>query len=194
MAVLVRPPLRVLDAGPVRRPFHHAAARVRLATSAGPLTVVSTHLNPYFGGWRRWEAQWLATTLRRGRSELALLAGDLNTLDPAVRHEERLAGLPMPYRRRHLRRDGRTVDTRAVSRLLTAGLVDLWTARPGAGRGRTGSDCTTGTGHRVAGMRAGLPARHAGLAARLCDAGCARRRRDHASDHTVVVDLELDPA
>ncbi|MEE3920254.1 hypothetical protein V2I01_24845 [Micromonospora sp. BRA006-A] len=60
------------------------------------------------------------------RGELALLAGDLNTLEPAVDHTARLAGLATAYRRRHLRRDGRTVDTRAVARLLDAGLVDLW--------------------------------------------------------------------
>ncbi|MFU8875814.1 endonuclease/exonuclease/phosphatase family protein [Micromonospora sp. SL4-19] len=126
VAVLVRAPLRVLRSGRVRRPFHHAAARVQVATGAGPLTVFSTHLNPYSGGRRRMEADWLAVAIRRTGGPLALLAGDLNTLDPAVDHTARLAGLPTLYRRRHLRRDGRTVDTRAVSRLLDAGLVDLW--------------------------------------------------------------------
>ncbi|MGN9776479.1 endonuclease/exonuclease/phosphatase family protein [Micromonospora sp. H33] len=126
VAVLVRPPLRVLAAGRVRRPFHHAAQRVTVATDAGPLTVFSTHLNPYSGGRRLMEADWLAAALRRTGGELALVAGDLNTLDPSVDHTERLAGLPDRYRCRHLRRDGRTVDTRAVARLLDAGLVDLW--------------------------------------------------------------------
>ncbi|WP_200215245.1 endonuclease/exonuclease/phosphatase family protein [Micromonospora coerulea] len=132
VAVLVRPSLRVLSAGPVRRPFHHAAARVAVATQAGPLTVFSTHLNPYSGGRRRMEADWLAAALRRSGGPLALLAGDLNTLDPTVDHTARLAGLPALYQRRHLRRDGRTVDTRAVSRLLDAGLVDLWPRSGGA--------------------------------------------------------------
>ncbi|SCF29722.1 exodeoxyribonuclease-3 [Micromonospora viridifaciens] len=126
VAVLVRAPLRVLRAGRVRRPFHHATALLQVATEAGPLTVFSTHLNPYSGGRRRMEADWLAAAVRRTGGRLALLAGDLNTLDPAVDHTARLAGLPDLYRRRHLRRDGRTVDTRAVSRLLDAGLVDLW--------------------------------------------------------------------
>ncbi|BCJ57639.1 hypothetical protein Jiend_10610 [Micromonospora endophytica] len=125
VAVLVRPPWRVLSAGPVRRPFHHAAQRVTVATGAGPLTVLSTHLDPYSGTRRLVEAGWLAAALRPVRAGLALLAGDLNTLAPYADHTDRLARLPDAYRRRHLRRDGRTVDTRAVARLLAAGLVDL---------------------------------------------------------------------
>ncbi|MFR9779806.1 endonuclease/exonuclease/phosphatase family protein [Micromonospora sp. MS34] len=132
VAVLVRAPLRVLRSGRVRRPFHHAAVRVEVATAEGPLTVFSTHLDPYSGGRRRMEADWLAVTLRRTGGRLALLAGDLNTLEPAVDHDARLAGLAELYRRRHLRRDGRTVDTRAVARLLDAGLVDLWPYTGGA--------------------------------------------------------------
>ena len=127
VAVLVRPPLRTRAAGPVRRPFHHAAQRVELATAAGPLTVLSTHLDPYSGLRRRVEAGWLVAAVRRAPGELALLAGDLNTLDPGADHADRVARLPAAYRRRHLRRDGRTVETRAVARLLAAGLVDLWT-------------------------------------------------------------------
>ncbi|MEV4727635.1 endonuclease/exonuclease/phosphatase family protein, partial [Micromonospora humida] len=46
VAVLVRPPWRPSSAGPVRRPLHHAAQRVELATTAGPLTVLSAHLDP----------------------------------------------------------------------------------------------------------------------------------------------------
>ncbi|MFU8849715.1 endonuclease/exonuclease/phosphatase family protein [Micromonospora sp. SL1-18] len=137
VAVLVRAPLRMLRSGRVRRPFHHATAQVQVATGAGPLTVFSTHLNPWSGGRRRMEADWLAAAVRRTGGRLALLAGDLNTLDPTVDHTARLAGLPSRYRRRHLRRDDRTVDTRAVARLLDAGLVDLW-PHTGGGEGTAG--------------------------------------------------------
>ncbi|SCG72114.1 exodeoxyribonuclease-3 [Micromonospora coxensis] len=195
VAVLVRPPLRVRRAGPVRRPFHHAAARVVVDTSAGPLTVFSAHLSPYSGGRRRMEADWLAAAVRRAAGELTLLAGDLNTLDPTVDHTARLAGLPALYRRRHLRRDGRTVDTRAVSRLLAAGLVDLWPLR--AEDDADGLTVPTRHGGaEFAGMRLDYLLAGARLAA------CARRVRvvrggdaDHASDHyPVVAELELEPA
>ncbi|WP_328650299.1 endonuclease/exonuclease/phosphatase family protein [Micromonospora sp. NBC_00330] len=126
VAVLVRPPYRVVDAGSVRRPFHHAAARVVVATSAGPFTVLGTHLYPYSGGRRRMEVDWLVAAMRRDRGKLTLVTGDLNSLDPTVDHTARLAGMPTLYRRRHLRRSGGAVDTRAVARLLAAGLVDLW--------------------------------------------------------------------
>ncbi|MGC4770784.1 endonuclease/exonuclease/phosphatase family protein [Micromonospora sp. DT44] len=126
VAVLVRPPYRVLAAGPLRRPLHHAAARVVVSTPAGPLTVVGTHLYPYSGGRRRMEVDWLVAALRRAPGPLTLLAGDLNSLDPTVDHTARLDGLPALYKRRHLRRRGGAVDTRAVARLLAADLVDLW--------------------------------------------------------------------
>jgi exodeoxyribonuclease-3 len=195
VAVLVRAPLRVLRSGRVRRPFHHAAARVEVDTAAGPLTLLSTHLDPYSGGRRRMEADWLAATLRRTGGPLALVAGDLNTLEPAVDHTARLAGLDDRYRRRHLRRDGRTVDTRAVARLLDAGLVDLWR--------HTG-------GTEPAGLT--VPTRHGGaeFAAMRLDyllatpalADLTRAVRvvrddpaDTASDHyPVLADLALAPA
>jgi exodeoxyribonuclease-3 len=88
VAVLVRPPARVISARPVRRPFHHAALRLVVATDHGPLIVVGTHLRPYSGGWRRWEAGWLAAAAGgpaggpAGR--LALVLGDLNSLAPAA--------------------------------------------------------------------------------------------------------------
>ncbi|MGC5050913.1 endonuclease/exonuclease/phosphatase family protein [Micromonospora sp. DT48] len=125
VALLVAPAWPVLAAAPVRRPFHHAAQRVVVGTDAGPLTVLGTHLYPYSGTRRLVEARWAAAALRRSRDDLALLAGDLNTLDPYAGHADRVGRLPPAYRRRHLRRDGRTVETRAVARLLAAGLVDL---------------------------------------------------------------------
>ncbi|WP_436837349.1 endonuclease/exonuclease/phosphatase family protein [Micromonospora matsumotoense] len=223
VAVLVRPPWRTRSAGPVRRPFHHAAQRVQLATSAGPLTVLSTHLDPYTGLRRRVEAGWLVGAVRRAPGELALVAGDLNTLDPGTAHADRVARLPVAYRRRHLRRDGRTVETRAVARLLAAGLVDLWTHAGGpadlpraggpADLPRAGgpADLPRAGGSAEAGLTA--PTRHGGgvefsgmrldylfgtpaLAARLRDFQVVRGGdTEYASDHyPVVAELDLDPA
>ncbi|MFE9202898.1 endonuclease/exonuclease/phosphatase family protein [Micromonospora sp. NPDC007230] len=195
VAVLVRAPLRVLRSARVRRPFHHAAARVQVSTGAGPLTVFSTHLDPYSGGRRRMEAEWLAAAVRRTGGELALLAGDLNTLEPTADHTARLAGLSDRYRRRHLRRDGRTVDTRAVSRLLAAGLVDLWPDRGGSEPGGLTVPTRHG-GAEFAGMRLDYLLATPALAAlarqvRVVRGGDA----DTASDHyPVVADLVLDPA
>ncbi|MFE9691090.1 endonuclease/exonuclease/phosphatase family protein [Micromonospora sp. NPDC005806] len=195
VAVLVRAPLRVLRSGRVRRPFHHAAVRVEVATREGPLIVHSTHLDPYSGGRRRTEADWLAVAVRRTGGPLALLAGDLNTLEPAVDHAARLAGLSALYRRRHLRRDGRTVDTRAVARLLDAGLVDLW---PHLGGGEP-DGLTVPTrlgGAEFAGMRLDYLLATPELAALTREVRVVRGgHADTASDHyPVVADLALTPA
>ncbi|MEH1098844.1 endonuclease/exonuclease/phosphatase family protein [Micromonospora sp. CPCC 205561] len=194
VAVLLRPPLRALAATRVRRPFHHAAQRVTVATTAGPLTVLSVHLDPYLGLRRRVEAGWAAAALRRCPGEWGLLAGDLNTLDPIAEHAERVARLPVAYRRRHLRRDGRTVETRAVARLLAAGLVDLYAAAGPPDGGLTAP--TRHGGAEFSGMRLdylfGTPA----LADRVRDCRVLRGGdAEYASDHyPVVADLDLDPA
>jgi endonuclease/exonuclease/phosphatase family metal-dependent hydrolase len=140
------------------------------------------------------EADWLAATVRRTGGRLALLAGDLNTLDPTVDHTARLAGLSDLYRRRHLRRDGRTVDTRAVARLLDTGLVDLW---PHSG-GAEPDGLTVPTRHSRAAFAAmrldyllATPAlADLTRAVRVVRGGAA----DTASDHyPVLADLALTP-
>ncbi|MBQ1073546.1 endonuclease/exonuclease/phosphatase family protein [Micromonospora sp. C31] len=205
VAVLLRPPLRAIAATRVRRPFHHAAQRVTVATTAGALTVLSVHLDPYSGLRRRVEAGWAAAALRRAPGELALLAGDLNTLDPVAEHTDRVARLPAAYRRRHLRRDGRTVETRAVARLLAAGLVDLYAAaagrqRDGAATGPPDAGLTAPTRHgggaEFSGMRLDYLFGTAALADRVRDCRVLRGgETEYASDHyPVVADLDLDPA
>ncbi|WP_347405116.1 endonuclease/exonuclease/phosphatase family protein [Micromonospora sp. WMMD1082] len=188
VAVLVRPPWPVLDAAPVRRPFHHSAQRVVLGTDAGPLTVLGTHLHPYSGTRRLVEAGWAAAALRRDRAALALLAGDLNTLDPYAEHADRVGRLPPAYRRRHLRPDGRTVDTRAVARLLATGLVDLAAA----------AGPTVPTGHggvEFADMRLDYLLGTSALAARCTGARVVRGGdAEHASDHyPVLAEFDLSP-
>ncbi|MFG1778153.1 endonuclease/exonuclease/phosphatase family protein [Micromonospora sp. NPDC049048] len=200
VAVLLRPPLRALAATRVRRPFHHAAQRVTVATTAGALTVLSVHLDPYSGLRRRVEAGWAAAALRRAPGELGMLAGDLNTLDPVAEHTDRIARLPAAYRRRHLRRDGRTVETRAVARLLAAGLVDLYAAisPPDDGTADAGLTAPTrhGGGAEFSGMRLDYLFGTAALAERVRDCRVLRGGdTEYASDHyPVVADLDLDPA
>jgi exodeoxyribonuclease-3 len=191
VAVLVRPPLRIVGWSAVRWRLHHAAAAVRVPTTAGTLTVVSTHLNPMSPYRRMREARFLAARYRPGKGPV-LLAGDLNGLDPGTDHTARLAGLSGPYARRHRAADG-TADTRAIAAFQEAGFVDLW-PKVGEGDGLT-VPTTRGGGHEFAsvGMRLDYLLASAPVAAR---AGAARVLRgdeaEYASDHyPVTVDLDL---
>jgi endonuclease/exonuclease/phosphatase family metal-dependent hydrolase len=197
VAVLVRPPFPVLSARSVAKPFHHAAARVVVGTARGPLTVVGTHLHPHFGTRRLWEARWAAGALRG--AELGVVMGDLNALDPWTAHEERLARLPMPFRGRHLTLRGR-IDTRAVTALARAGLVDVFhAAEPQEAKAavtRRVESAPTGLGGKeFSGMRLDYLFATPALAAlvrdcRIVDGG----ETDVASDHyPVVADVDLDP-
>ncbi|MEV6371977.1 endonuclease/exonuclease/phosphatase family protein [Micromonospora musae] len=194
VAVLVRPPLRTLAAAPLRRPFHHAAGRVVLATDAGPLTVLGAHLTPYSGGWRRVEVDWLVRAVRRAPGELTVVGGDLNALDPATDHTEQLSRLQPRYRRRHLRRDGHTADTRAVGVLLGAGLVDLQRAFGGPDDGHTVP--TWHAGAEFVAMRLDYLLGSPALAARVREVRVVRGGvAEHASDHyPLVAEVELKPA
>jgi exodeoxyribonuclease-3 len=187
VAVLVRPPLRITRRTRMRVGMHHAAAGVVVPLGAGALTVVSTHLNPFSANKRRREAHRLAGMYN---SELTVLAGDLNTLDPGTDHADELERLPEQFRRRHLRPDGR-VDTRPVTELLTAGLQDLWTVA-GDGDGRT-APTTAGGGHEFSGMRLDYVLGGAAVAAVASDMRVVRGgATEHASDHyPVTVRLAL---
>ncbi|MDG4830154.1 endonuclease/exonuclease/phosphatase family protein [Solwaraspora sp. WMMD1047] len=206
VAVLVRPSARVISARPVRRPFHHAALRLVVGTDRGPLTVVGTHLRPYSGGWRRWEAGWLAAA-GGPAGRLALLLGDLNSLAPAAGdgpvpaagetpaaardQAERVHRLAPAYRTRHLRADGVTVDTRAIATLYDAGFVDLFRRAGDGGAGLT-VPTRLGGAEFSAGLRVdyilGTPA----VAERTRSCQVVRDGgADRASDHYPLV-AELD--
>jgi exodeoxyribonuclease III len=184
VAVFVRAGLPVLDAGPVRRPFHHAASRVVVSTPRGPLTVVGAHLHPHWSGRRLREARRLAAAVR-GRS-LAVVCGDLNGLDPDTDHAQRLRRLPRPYRLRHRRLTG-TVDTRAVAALGRAGLVDLGVA------GGVETAPTALGGAEFSGMRLDYVFATPAVAALVRDLRVVRGdEAETASDHyPVVADLDL---
>jgi len=188
VAVLVRSPLRIAGRSAVRWRLHHAAAVAVVPTSAGPLTVVSTHLNPFSPYRRLREARWLAA---RYASGLVLLAGDLNSLDPGTEHAARLARLGERYRRRHLGPDG-TADTRAIASLTAAGFTDLWRAA-GDGGGHTTPTTAGGPEFSAVGMRLDYLMASAAVAAGATHAHVVRGdEAEYASDHyPLAVDLDL---
>jgi len=166
VAVLVRPPLRIGRARSVTWRLHHAAA----AVTVGPLTVVSTHLNPWSGYRRYREATWLAARYRRGQ---VLIAGDLNACSPSDD--------PDP--------DEQRSDPRAIGALDAAGLIDLWRLA-GSGPGAT-VPTASGIGTSFRPMRIdyvfGTPA----VVPRVREVRVLRGGEiEHASDHyPVVVEL-----
>ncbi|MBE1488592.1 endonuclease/exonuclease/phosphatase family protein [Plantactinospora soyae] len=198
VAVLVRPPGRVDLARPVPRPFHHGAQRVVLETDRGPLTVLSTHLDPYSGRRRLREAGWLVAGARRAGPDrrplperLVLLMGDLNSLDPWSRHDERIARLRPEYRGRHLLPDGTTVDTRTIAALDRAGFLDLF-RRPGLAV-RDTVPTSQGGGAEFSGMRldyllATPPLARLAGPCRVVTGGTAESASDH---YPLVADFDL---
>jgi exodeoxyribonuclease-3 len=209
VAVLVRPPGRITATAAARWQLHHAAAVVTVATDRGPLTVVSTHLNPFSPDRRLREARWLLARYgpapaRFGRGpgwtgglaarvqRMIVVAGDLNALDPWSDHHERIARLRQPYRKRHLRDDDQ-VDTRTVAAFDAAGLGDVWRVA-GTGDGLT-APTTRGGGREFSGMRLDYVLASPPVVEL---ASCARVVRgdetEYASDHyplTVELDLRL---
>lgn len=201
VAVLVREPAAVTSAAPVRLPFHHAAEQVVVNTDRGRLTVIGTHLCPYSGRRRQREARWLAA--RVDPAHMALLLGDLNTLDPWTDHAERLRGLPEQFRSRHVMAgEGGEVDSRAIRVLAAAGLVDLYRVALADGRmDAGGKDYTAptehGGGQEFSRMRLDYilgTAPVATLTRRLMVVSGGET--EHASDHypvVAVLDLEVRP-
>jgi exodeoxyribonuclease-3 len=189
VAILARPPLVLSRTKAIRWQLHHAAAVAVVGTGRGPLTVVSTHLNPFSPYRRMREARWLSARYA-SRKKLVVLAGDLNALDPGTDHTEKLADLPRLYRHRHLAPDG-TADTRTMAAFGEAGFTDLW-AVAGSGDGRT-APTTRGGGAEFSGMRLDYVLASAPLAARARDVRVIRgNETEHASDHypvTATLDL-----
>jgi exodeoxyribonuclease-3 len=185
VALLARPPLELTRTSAVRRRLHHAAAVAVVPTSAGPLTVVGTHLHPFSPYRRMREARWLAAR-HASRTAPVLLAGDLNGLDPHTDHTAEVARLGPPYRRRHLAPDG-SVDTRAAAAFEQAGFVDL------AAAGGHTVPTTEGGGHEFARMRLDYVLGSPPVAALVRRARVVRGdETEYASDHyPLVVELDL---
>jgi exodeoxyribonuclease III len=189
VAVLVRRSLPVTATATVTWRLHHAASAVTIGTDGGPLTVVSTHLNPFRPERRRREATWLAARFAGGPG-LVALAGDLNSLDPYDDHAAEIDRLPAVYRRRHTDAAG-VVDTRAIAAFERGGLLDLWRTA-GSGDGRT-APTTQGGGTEFSGMRLDYVLGSPSLAGRARDARVVRGGdAESASDHYPVrIDFDL---
>jgi exodeoxyribonuclease-3 len=188
VAVLVRPPRRILRRSTVRWRLHHAVAIAVVETTAGPLTVVSAHLNP-FSPYRRYrEARWLS--VRHGSARrMTLVAGDMNGLAPDDDHTTTLDDVHSLFQQRHLGPDG-VPDTRAVAAFGAAGFTDLWRA-VGDGDGRT---VPTGfAGREFGAMRLDYLLASPPLAARARRAWVVRDELTaQASDHYPVrADVDL---
>jgi exodeoxyribonuclease-3 len=189
VGVLLRPPVVAEARDAVRWRLHHAAATVVVRTDHGPLTVVSTHLNPFSPYRRMREARWLAAR-HASATRAVVVTGDLNALDPWTDHTERLARLPQLYRRRHLGPDP-GADTRTVAAFDAAGFVDLWRVA-GTGDGRT-APTSAGGGREFSGMRLDYVLGSPPVAAVAHDCRVVRGdESEYASDHyAVVVDLRM---
>ncbi len=187
VAVLARPPLAMTHRRAVRWRLHHAAAVAVIPTASGPITVVSTHLDPFSPYRRMREARWLAA---RYGGERTLLAGDLNGLAPGEDHTEALAAQPALYRRRHLTSDG-SVDTRALESFAAAGFTDLGRT---VGSGDLRTVPTTGLrGHEFGEGRLGYVLAGAAVAPSARSLTVIRGgAAEYASDHYPVrVELDL---
>lgn len=190
VAVLVRPPLRIERRVSITWRLHHAAAAVTVGgLPAGPLTLMSTHLNPFSPERRRREATWLSarflpcsvSSLFVSSPGMVLVAGDLNGLSPRDDHDVAMAGLPPQYRRRHLALDG-TVDTAALAAFERAGLHDLW-LRAGVGDGRS-VPTTLGGGAEFGAMRLDYVLGTPAVAGRVRELRVLRGGEyEYASDH-----------
>ncbi|GIF35758.1 exodeoxyribonuclease-3 [Actinoplanes xinjiangensis] len=182
VAVLVRPPRRILRRSAIRWRTHHAVAIAVVETTAGPLTVVSAHLNP-FSPYRRYrEARWLSARYGSAR-RMTLIAGDMNGLDPDGDHTATLDSLHSLFQQRHLGPDG-APDTRAIAAFRAGGFTDLWQS-VGEGDGRT---VPTGfAGREFGAMRLDYLLASPLLAARAQRAWVVRDdTTTHASDHYPV--------
>ncbi|MEU4216583.1 endonuclease/exonuclease/phosphatase family protein [Actinoplanes sp. NPDC026623] len=190
VAVLVRPPLRIVSWSAVWWRLHHAAAVVVTPTADGPVTVVSTHLNPFSPSRRLREARRLVARCRAARGPV-LIAGDLNSLDPGTDHTARLSRLPEQHRRRHLGPDGKA-DTRAIARFAAGGFTDLWRA-VGEGDGLTVPTTAGGGEFSDAGMRLDYVLATDSIAAAATRARVIRGdEAEYASDHyPLAVELDL---
>lgn len=106
------------------RELHHAAIAARCTAGGQQFTVVATHLCPFSGEARVTEAQQLSRFLA---DEPLFLLGDLNSLSP---HDAGALSSQGWLPRRRVRHElaGGGLDTRAISALETAGLVDVFHA------------------------------------------------------------------
>jgi exodeoxyribonuclease-3 len=117
---------RLLETRFHRREVHHALLAATLEIDGVVLTVIGAHLNPFGGDARLLEVQHL---IRYLREQLVFVMGDLNSLSPHDAHAcDPTAWLPR-RRARHVLAESGRLDTRAISALEGAELVDVFRSR-----------------------------------------------------------------
>ncbi len=114
---------RLLETQFLRREVHHAVLAATLDVGGTRLTVIGAHLCPFGGDARLLEVQHLIRFLREDH---VLILGDLNALSPhdATAHQPS-RWLPRRRARHVLAEAGGKLDTRAISTLEGADLVDV---------------------------------------------------------------------
>jgi exodeoxyribonuclease-3 len=121
---------RLLETRLLNREVHHAVLAATLEIDGGVLRVIGAHLNPFGGDARLLEVQHL---IRFIREEHVFILGDLNSLSPhdiGTCQPERW--LPRRRARHVLPESGGRIDTRAISALEGAELVDVFRSRGAA--------------------------------------------------------------
>jgi exodeoxyribonuclease III len=107
----------------------HAVLAATLLLGKRRIQVVGAHLSPFGGEARLAEVQHLIRFLRE---EHVFVMGDLNALSPAdVATLQSANWLPRRRARHQLAESGGRLDTRAISALLEAGLIDTATSGRG---------------------------------------------------------------
>lgn len=114
---------RLTETRLLSREVHHAALAASLEIGETTLRVIAAHLNPFSGDARLLEVQHL---LRFLREDNVFVLGDLNALSPRdVGRYQPERWLPRRRARHVLPESGGRLDTRAISALEEAGLVDV---------------------------------------------------------------------
>jgi endonuclease/exonuclease/phosphatase family metal-dependent hydrolase len=121
---------RLIETTLLDHEVHHAALAATLELGELRLQIIAAHLTPFGGQARLAEVQQL---IRFMREKHVFVMGDLNSISPVDAAACSMHGwLPRRRARHLLAESGGAIDTRAISTLLEAELVD--TARSGPER------------------------------------------------------------
>lgn len=179
---------RVTEARLLTREVHHAVLAVTLELGGTTLRVIGAHLSPFGGDARLLEVQHLIRFLKEDN---VIIAGDLNALSPHDVAQHRPARwLPRRRSRHVLAEGGGRLDTRAISALEEAELVDVLRQR---GSAEPTVLTRLGAGHEDYQVRIDYVFATPAAAERVTGAECVHGGQvEIASDHyPLFVDLEL---
>ncbi len=125
VALFMRREVEVVEHGATSS-VHHAMLEAKLMLAGTPLSVVGVHLCP-FGGQNRVAEAELLTRMAKP-DERVFIAGDMNAISRLDAARVRVDEWAARRQARHLFPGTREIDTRAMSVLEGAGLVDLGAA------------------------------------------------------------------